>query len=228
MKLLAKRIASKLPRTVERDDLESAGVIGLIDALEKYDTTRANQFKTYAEFRIRGAIIDEIRSQDWLTRDARERQKQIDTAESEISKRKGRSATEEEVCEYLGISKELYLKSFIETRNLALISINDSKELSESDQIKLHTIRISGDEDWGTDPYVQYVLKEERLAIAKALKSLTSKERSVVKKYYFNDESCKEIGKGFGFTEARAAQIRKSAIGKLKEKLAQVFGMRRG
>jgi len=101
IKYVAQKIAARLPANIELDDLISSGVIGLMDAIEKYDPTRDNKFKTYAEFRIRGAILDELRAQDWVPRSVREKGKMLERAFAKIEQERGRPATDEEVCEEL-------------------------------------------------------------------------------------------------------------------------------
>src|ERR1700691_5386343 len=99
IKFIAQKIAVRLPSNIELDDLISSGVIGLMDAIDKYDPTRDNKFKTYAEFRIRGAILDELRAQDWVPRSVREKAKVLERCYAKIEQQKGRQATDEEVCE---------------------------------------------------------------------------------------------------------------------------------
>src|SRR6186997_3683832 len=101
IKFIAQKIAARLPANIELDDLISSGVIGLMDAMEKYDATRDNKFKTYAEFRIRGAILDELRAQDWVPRSVREKAKILERCYAKIEPRMGRQATDEEVCSEL-------------------------------------------------------------------------------------------------------------------------------
>jgi RNA polymerase sigma factor (sigma-70 family) len=106
IKYIAQKIAARLPANIELDDLISSGVIGLMDAIDKYDASRDNKFKTYAEFRIRGAILDELRAQDWVPRSVREKAKQLERCYARIEQAKGRQATDEEVCADLNISQE--------------------------------------------------------------------------------------------------------------------------
>src|SRR6476620_6057560 len=108
IKFIAQKIAVRLPSNIELDDLISSGVIGLMDAIEKYDPTRDNKFKTYAEFRIRGAILDELRAQDWVPRSVREKAKMLERAFAKIEHEKGRSANEEEVAAKLGMNMDEY------------------------------------------------------------------------------------------------------------------------
>src|SRR5580692_3721749 len=108
IKFIAQKIAVRLPSHIELDDLISSGVIGLMDAIEKYDPKRDNKFKTYAEFRIRGAILDELRAQDWVPRSVRDKAKMLDKTYAKIEQLKGRQATDDEICQELGISQSEY------------------------------------------------------------------------------------------------------------------------
>src|SRR5271165_4339152 len=105
IKYIAQKIAARLPANIELDDLISSGVIGLMDAIDKYDPSRDNKFKTYAEFRIRGAILDELRAQDWVPRSVREKAKMLERAYAKIEHEKGRPASDEEVCAELQITQ---------------------------------------------------------------------------------------------------------------------------
>src|SRR5580698_8751987 len=110
IRFIAQKIAVRLPSNIELDDLISSGVIGLMDAIDKYDPTRDNKFKTYAEFRIRGAILDELRAQDWVPRSVREKAKQLEKAHVRLEQKLGRMPTEDEITRELQISKDEYFE----------------------------------------------------------------------------------------------------------------------
>ncbi len=134
IKYIAQKIAARLPANIELDDLISSGVIGLIDAIEKYDASRDNKFKTYAEFRIRGAILDELRAQDWVPRSVREKAKLLEKCYSRIEQRMGRQATDEEVCAELNISQEEYYDLLNQVRSVSLLSFDDISSFSKADK----------------------------------------------------------------------------------------------
>ncbi|MFN7685226.1 MAG: sigma-70 family RNA polymerase sigma factor, partial [Oligoflexia bacterium] len=138
IKYIAQKIAARLPANIELDDLISSGVIGLMDAIDKYDSGRDNKFKTYAEFRIRGAILDELRAQDWVPRSVREKAKQLERCYSKIEQEKGRQATDEEVCEQLGITQEEYHDMLNQVRSVSLLSYDDVSNFSKQDKRALH------------------------------------------------------------------------------------------
>src|SRR5580658_443154 len=122
IKFIAQKIAVRLPSNIELDDLISSGVIGLMDAIEKYDPTRDNKFKTYAEFRIRGAILDELRAQDWVPRSVRDKAKLLDRTYAKVEQTKGRQATDDEVCSELGITKDEFHDMLNQVRSVSLLS----------------------------------------------------------------------------------------------------------
>src|ERR1700733_1863989 len=126
IKFIAQKIAVRLPSNIELDDLISSGVIGLMDAIEKYDPTRDNKFKTYAEFRIRGAILDELRAQDWVPRSVRDKAKMLDRALIELEAQLGRPPTDEEVALELKLSIEEFYGLINQVRPVSLLSIDDS------------------------------------------------------------------------------------------------------
>src|ERR1700729_698214 len=126
IKFIAQKIAVRLPSNIELDDLISSGVIGLMDAIEKYDPTRDNKFKTYAEFRIRGAILDELRAQDWVPRSVRDKAKLLDRTIVELEVQLGRTATEEEIAAKLGMPIDDYHDLVNQVRPVSVLSIDDS------------------------------------------------------------------------------------------------------
>src|SRR3954464_3123153 len=133
IKFIAQKIAARLPANIELDDLISSGVIGLMDAIEKYDSGRDNKFKTYAEFRIRGAILDELRAQDWVPRSVREKAKVLERCFAKIEQTKGRQATDEEVCAELGVNQEEYHDLLNQVRSVSLLSYDDISSFSKAD-----------------------------------------------------------------------------------------------
>src|ERR1035438_1703584 len=124
IKFIAQKIAVRLPSNIELDDLISSGVIGLMDAIEKYDPTRDNKFKTYAEFRIRGAILDELRAQDWVPRSVRDKAKLLDRTYAALEQQFGRPATDEEAAEELKVSMEEFYDLINQVRPVSLLSID--------------------------------------------------------------------------------------------------------
>src|SRR5690349_6034654 len=134
IRYIAQKIAIRLPSNIELDDLISSGVIGLMDAIEKYDPTRDNKFKTYAEFRIRGSILDELRAQDWVPRSVRDKAKMLDKTVMELETTTGKIPTDEEVANRLGVSMDEYFDLLNQVRPVSVLSIDDAATFSNVDK----------------------------------------------------------------------------------------------
>ncbi len=217
IKYIAQKIAARLPANIELDDLISSGVIGLMDAIDKYDSKRDNKFKTYAEFRIRGAILDELRAQDWVPRSVREKAKQLERCYSKIEQEKGRQATDEEVCEQLGISQEEYHDMLNQVRSVSLLSYDDVSNFSKQDKRALHGYGEGGSK--GATPFSEVNLAHFKKMIADNINDLPEKQRLVLSLYYYEDLNLKEIGRVLDVTESRVSQLHTQAILRLKGKL---------
>lgn len=217
IKYIAQKIAARLPANIELDDLMSSGVIGLMDAIEKYDASRDNKFKTYAEFRIRGAILDELRAQDWVPRSVREKAKQLERCYSKIEQQKGRQATDEEVCEHLGINQEEYHDMLNQVRSVSLLSYDDLSSFSKADKRVLHGFSDNGTKS--ATPFSEVTVATVKRMIADAIQDLPEKQRLVLSLYYYEDLNLKEIGRVLDVTESRVSQLHTQAILRLKGKL---------
>src|SRR4051812_1043739 len=134
IKFIAQKIAVRLPSNIELDDLISSGVIGLMDAIEKYDPTRDNKFKTYAEFRIRGSILDELRAKDWVPRSVRDKAKLLDRTMIKLEAELGRVAEDEEIAAALAMNMEEFYDLVNQTRPVSLLSIDDAATFSNVDK----------------------------------------------------------------------------------------------
>jgi len=217
IKYIAQKIAARLPANIELDDLISSGVIGLMDAIDKYDSSRDNKFKTYAEFRIRGAILDELRAQDWVPRSVREKAKQLERCYSRIEQEKGRQATDEEVCEALGVSMEEYQDMLTQVRSVSLLSFDDVSNFSKADKRSLHGLDDNGPRS--PTPFNQVNVAFLKKLIADAINDLPEKQRLVLSLYYYEDLNLKEIGRVLDVTESRVSQLHTQAVLRLKGRL---------
>ena len=197
-----------LGSNLEFEDIVQVGVIGLIDAANKYDPTRDNKFETYAEFRIRGAIIDELRKEDWLPRYMRDTIKKVENARMTLSVELMREPTEEE------IAKELNLP--LDTVFEAMRNVSDSNLLSYSDIEPFITI-----EDNDFNPFHVSVKNELKEILAKCIERLDEKEKLVLSLYYFEGLNLREISEVLEVTESRVSQIRSCAFKKLKNYLKE-------
>ncbi len=217
IKYIAQKIASRLPANIELDDLMSSGVIGLMDAMEKYDPTRDNKFKTYAEFRIRGAILDELRAQDWVPRSVREKAKVLERCFVKLEQEKGRHATDEEVCQELGLSQAEYFDLLNQVRSVSLLSYDDLSHFSKADKRALHGLGEHGGKS--ATPFNEVNVNYIKKIISDTIRDLPEKQRLVLSLYYYEDLNLKEIGKVLDVTESRVSQLHTQAILRLKTKL---------
>jgi RNA polymerase sigma factor for flagellar operon FliA len=220
IKYIAQKIAARLPANIELDDLISAGVIGLMDAIDKYDPTRDNKFKTYAEFRVRGAILDELRSQDWVPRSVREKSKMLERAYAKIEHELGRPATEEEVCVELNLNKEEFYDLLNQVRSVSLLSYEDINSFSRSDKRAALGLSETGR---AANPFSEVNVANLKKMIAQAIEELPEKQRLVLSLYYYEDLNLKEIGRVLDVTESRVSQLHTQAVYRLKAKLKNHF-----
>jgi len=221
IKYIAQRIAVRLPSHVDVNDLMSSGMIGLIDALEKFNPDRDIQFKTYAEFRIKGAILDELRSLDWVPRSVRQKINQLEDVYSSLEQNLKRAATDEEVAEFLGVEMEELYCMLKKANGISLIGMESlGKDLSDEERMNLIE-SLTGSRK--TDPSVLLKVKEIKDITAKAIEELPEKERIVVSLYYYEELTMKEIGKVLDITESRVSQVHTRAILRLRGKLRKVL-----
>jgi RNA polymerase sigma factor FliA len=213
VKFIAERLAAKLPPSVERDDLIGAGVLGLLDAVDKFDPTRGVQFKTYAELRIRGAMLDCLRSLDWAPRALRQRAREIEAAFLKIEREKGRPAEAEDVARELGISTDQYQSLLQELRGITLLGLDANTD--EDDQ---PFPQIA--DDPSQSPFVLYEQAEGRERLIEAIDHLPPRERQVVALYYLEELTMKEVGAVLGITESRVSQLHTQAMLHLRVSLA--------
>lgn len=215
IRAMAHRLAFRLPAHLDAEDLVSVGVIGLMDAMSKYDPTREAKFKTYAEFRIRGAMLDEIRSMDWIPRSVHERIGLLQKTHTDLLKRHGRPPTDEEVAAALNMSIE-ELDNFISrSQGAVLLSIQD---LSAQEMDGHRVLRMLIDTQH-PDPLSTVVADNVREVLGKAIEQLPEKERLVLTLYYYEELTMKEIGSVLKVTESRVCQIHAKAILHLKAKV---------
>ena len=221
VKFIAQKIAVRLPANIELDDLLSAGVIGLMDAIDKYDPARDNKFKTYAEFRIRGAILDELRSQDWIPRSMREKAKTIERAFAKLEQKLGRSASEEEAARELNMNLEEFQETLHQCKSISLLSLDEVGTFANGDRKSLLGLLESSKD---TNPMFQLAGAELRDQLAKAIQDLPEKQRMVLSLYYYEDLNLKEIGEVLEVTESRVSQLHTQAVLRLRARLREHMG----
>ena len=217
VKYVANRIALRLPPHIEVEDLISVGVMGLIDAIEKYDPARGAKFKTYAEFRVRGAILDELRSMDWVPRSIRQKASQIDAVIQKLQAKLGRPPEDEEVAKELGVSLDQFFDTLNETRSMPVLSLDDLNIVKETGGQQSLLDCLAGKVD--ADPQVQFRLNELKEVIAKTIDTLPEKERLVISLYYYKELTMSEIGVVLNVTESRVSQIHSKTMFRLRTRL---------
>ena len=217
VKFLANRMAMRLPPSVSVDDLISAGIMGLLDAIEKFDPGKEVQFKTYAEFRIRGAILDELRSMDWIPRSIRRKVREIEHAIIAAERKLGRPAEDSEIAKQMGIDLDTYYDILDKARGIDLLSFDEYVDSHRDDFESKKSFKSLMRGNY--DPVDYIIIQERKEVIADGIKALPEKEQMVVSLYYYKDLTLKEIGEVMGLTESRISQIHTKAIIKLRTRL---------
>ena len=209
------RVKVALPPSFSYEDISSYGVEGLIDAVEKYSPKMGARFETYALVRIRGNIIDKVRSQDFLPRSVRRKIRDVKEAQEELRRQFGRSATNSEIANYLGIEKEKVEQLLAD--DTTITSIYDKKGAADGDIEIIDTI-----EDSNTlAPHEQLEEKNVKTELEGALKRLPERERTIMVLYYHENMTLKEIGEAINISESRVSQLHAQAIMKLKNLLSE-------
>ena len=216
VRYIARRIHERLPRHVPLDDLVHAGVVGLIDALEKFDHAKQVQFGSYAKFRIRGAILDSLRAMDWSPRDLRRQARQLEEAHDKLRLKLGGHPSQPELACEMGIPLDELQRllsdiNALEIGSLRLISQEDGREEDLTE-------RLSAPVDHG--PFAQCLHSEMKQLIALALEDLPERERQVLALYYYQELTMKEIGALLGVGESRVSQIHSMAVLRLRTEVA--------
>lgn len=205
------RLAIGLPRNVSKDDLGSHGVMGLIDAVEKFDLERGLQFETYASWRIRGAIIDGLRQGDWVPRSLRDKAKRIEEAYGLLEQKLLRSVTDTEISEYLEVSENEFRQML---QDIAITTVCSLEDPIKDEEAETRLSILVDDNAKNPEHTVNRQYMKEALAIA--IDKLTVKERTVVSLFYFEDLSLSEIAEVMSLTPSRISQLHSKAILRLK------------
>lgn len=214
VKYVAGRLAINLPPHVEVNDLVNDGVIGLIDAIEKFDLSRGIKFETYASTRVHGAMVDALRELDWVPRRVRKRAREVEQAYQQLESCLGRAATEEEVAKVLNITKNELAKELLQVSGTAILSLD---ELFLGDDGDLSLMEVVKEK--GIGPEEEALQKELKEALKNAIIDLPEKEYIVITLYYFKELTLKEITRVLSLSEARVSQLHTQAIFRLKGKL---------
>ncbi|MDP8957796.1 MAG: FliA/WhiG family RNA polymerase sigma factor [Actinomycetota bacterium] len=209
VKYVVGRVGAGLPRHVDREDLVSHGIFGLIDAIERFDPSRGFRFETFAVPRVRGAILDELRSLDWLPRTVRDQAKAVERAIGELSQELGRAPSDTELAEHLGISTERLGQVMVDSTAMGFASLDAVVPSSEDRSLTLA--------DVVQDPHA--VDLDARLQLREALEALPERERLIVSLYYYEGLKLAEIGEVLGLSESRICQLHGRAMKTLHQHL---------
>ena len=217
VKFIALRMAAKLPSHVQAEDLISAGIIGLIDALDKFNPDREVQFKTYAQIRIQGAIKDELRALDWASRSMRQKVKRLEHTYATLEQELGRPPSSEEVANSLGIKIDEFEELLDVVKGTSLVSLEELGQgpASEDRTSLLEALLTREDQD----PLEELNLQDLKKALTQAIAELPEKERLVLSLYYFEELTMKEVGKVLNLTESRISQLHTQTVMRLRGKL---------
>jgi RNA polymerase sigma factor for flagellar operon FliA len=211
VKRIAYHLIARLPATVDVEDLMQAGMIGLLDASHQFDASQGASFETYAGIRIRGAMLDEIRRNDWAPRSVHKKAREISEKMHEIEQRTGRNAKDTEVADAMGLSIQDYHQHLHDASGHQLFSLEDFTDSDESVAHPISGQMISPDEETQNDNFQQ--------ALAEALDTLPERERLLMSLYYNDELNLKEIGEVLGVSESRVSQIHSQTVLRLRAKL---------
>lgn len=218
---IASKIAMRLPPHIDKNDLVSAGIIGLIDAINKYSPEKQVKFETYAEFRIRGAIFDELRTMDWVPRSIRKKAKKTEMIYKKLESRLQRPATDEEVAREMKINIKSFRKLISEISPVSFLSLDDSKS-NDSEQSQKNLLEIYQQNNSQLQSVKLYHKQLIKL-VSSLIDSLPKQESSVISMYYYEELNMKEIGNLMKLSESRISQLHNKAIFRLRKKMKKNF-----
>jgi RNA polymerase sigma factor FliA len=218
VKFVAGRMSSGLPAHIEEADLISYGLLGLIGAIERFDLSREIKFETFAVARIKGSIIDELRSLDWVPRSVRAKAREIEATQTKLEHELGRAPTDQEVADRLEVSVEDFQESLLQISNSTVVALDELWTVSDSsgDQVSLlDTMRDPN----AVDPAKELGVSELKDRLAHAISRLPEREKLVIALYYYENLTLREIGEVLGVTESRVSQLHTKAVLRLKARL---------
>jgi len=216
VKQIAERMAVRLPPNISKDELIGPGVMGLFDAIDKFDSERGIKFRTYASLRIKGAILDELRKMDWTSRSVRRNINKIEEAIRILELKLDREPKDDEIAEQLGLDMDSYYKMISRSHGVSLLSLD---ELMSDDT----TSRLNKQVADNPSPFDELKIREVKKIISKALATLSEKEQLVMSLYYYNELTLREIANVLNLTESRISQIHSKAIVRLRIKLKAFY-----
>jgi RNA polymerase sigma factor for flagellar operon FliA len=218
IKYIATRIAARLPMHIEIQDLINSGVLGLMDAIQKFDPEKGVKFETYAEYRVKGAILDSLRALDWVPRSVRKVATMLENTYADLEKKLGRPAHDEEVAKAMDVDVDKLHKLMSRVSHVSMVSLERDPRYSTQTSLLDRLINpddISGFEKLDTE--------ELRDVLAEIIERLPEKEQTVIALYYYDEMTMKQIGKVLNLTESRVSQIHTKAVLRLRGKLRKFY-----
>ncbi len=212
VKFIAGRMASGLPAHVEESDLISYGLLGLIGAIERFEPEREIKFETFAVARVKGAIIDELRSLDWVPRSVRSRAREVERAHAALESKLQRAPTDEEMAAKLAISVEEFRRVLLEIANSSVLALDDLWTFADPEGGNQVSVLDTLEDPGGIDPEAEAQTSELKDRLAEAIEHLPERERLVIALYYYENLTLREIGEVLGVTESRVSQLHTKAV----------------
>ena len=221
VKYVVDRIASSLPKSIEKDDLINTAVIGLFDALDKYDADRGTKFETYAIWRIKGAVLDELRSLDWASRTTRRKAREVERTCRLLDQKLGRAASEHEIAKEMNLPVGEFVRLLEEVRGASLLSLDQTVSVDEEHDLAGLAELIEDTEAVNALEVIEEA--ESRGLLLEAINCLSEQERLVVALYYYEEMTLKEIGETLGISESRVSQIHTKAVSRLRARMRRLL-----
>ena len=222
VKYVVGRIAGSLPPSVERDDLVGSGILGLIAAVDRFDPSRGLQFETYATSKIKGAILDGLRALDWVPRSVRYKARLLETTMGQLENELGRTATEEEIAERLGVGVEKYRNMLQDASPVLLLSLDEPFSTKDENVLSLRDVI---EDDRSPDPTLGIEREEMKEILVNAIRGLPERGRLIVILYYYEGLTLKEISRVIGVSESRVSQIHTEVILRLRSMVTKAIGV---
>ena len=218
VKFVAGRMSSGLPAHIEESDLISYGLLGLIGAIERFDLSREIKFETFAVARIKGSIIDELRSLDWMPRSVRAKAREIEATQTKLEHELGRAPTDQEVADKLEVSVDDFQESLLQISNSTVVALDELWTVSDSSGDQVSLLDTMKDPN-AVDPARELGVSELKDRLAHAISRLPEREKLVIALYYYENLTLREIGEVLGVTESRVSQLHTKAVLRLKARL---------
>jgi RNA polymerase sigma factor for flagellar operon FliA len=218
VKFVAGRMSSGLPAHIEEADLISYGLLGLIGAIERFDPEREIKFETFAVPRIKGSIIDELRSLDWVPRSVRAKAREIEATQAKLERMLGRTPSDEEVAKELGVTNDEFQESLLQISNSSVVALDELWSVSDASGDQVSLLDTMKDPS-AVDPARELGVSELKDRLANAISRLPEREKLVVALYYYENLTLREIGEVLGVTESRVSQLHTKAVLRLKARL---------